>query len=58
MREPGENGIGGVRVSLPAGTRDALGNPVAEAVTDANGDYRFGDLPAGTYNVTEQARSR
>ncbi|WP_203322499.1 SdrD B-like domain-containing protein [Pseudoxanthomonas beigongshangi] len=55
VREPGENGIGGVRVSLPAGTRDALGNPVAEAVTDANGDYRFGDLPAGTYNVTEQA---
>ncbi|MGX5731593.1 SdrD B-like domain-containing protein [Pseudoxanthomonas beigongshangi] len=55
VREAGENGIAGVRVSLPAGTVDALGNPVAEAITDANGDYRFGDLLAGTYSVTEQA---
>jgi uncharacterized repeat protein (TIGR01451 family) len=55
VREAGENGIAGVSVSLPAGTLDALGNAVAAAVTDANGEYRFGDLLAGTYAVTEQA---
>lgn len=55
VRDAGENGIAGVSVSLPAGTLDALGNPVATAVTDANGDYRFGDLLAGTYAVVEQA---
>lgn len=55
VRDAGENGIAGVSVSLPAGTVDALGNPVAAAVTDANGDYRFVDLLAGNYTVTEQA---
>ena len=55
VRDAGENGIAGVSVSLPAGTVDALGNPVAAAVTDANGDYRFLDLLAGNYTVTEQA---
>lgn len=55
VRDVGENGIAGVSVSLPAGTLDALGNAVAAAVTDANGAYRFGDLLAGTYAVTEQA---
>lgn len=54
VRDPGENGIAGVGVSLPAGTVDALGNAVAAAITDANGDYRFGDLLAGTYTVTQQ----
>ncbi|MEJ1098436.1 MULTISPECIES: SdrD B-like domain-containing protein [unclassified Pseudoxanthomonas] len=54
VRDAGENGIAGVSVSLPAGTVDALGNPVAAAVTDANGDYRFDDLLAGNYTVTEQ----
>ena len=55
VRDAGENGIAGVSVSLPVGTVDALGNPVAAAVTDGNGDYRFIDLLAGTYTVTEQA---
>lgn len=55
VRDAGEDGIAGVSVSLPAGTVDALGNPLATAVTDANGDYRFGDLLAGNYTVTEQA---
>ncbi|NYZ61368.1 SdrD B-like domain-containing protein [Luteimonas deserti] len=53
-RDPGESGIAGVSVSLPAGTVDALGNPVAAAITDANGDYRFDDLPGGSYTVTQQ----
>lgn len=56
VRDPGEDGIAGVSVSLPAGTLDALGNVVAAAVTDANGDYRFDDLVAGTYTVTQQAQ--
>jgi len=55
VRDAGENGIAGVRVNLPAGMLDALGNPIAEAITDANGDYRFSDLLAGTYTVTQQA---
>jgi len=53
--DAGENGIANVSVSLPAGTLDALGNPVAAVTTDANGNYRFDDLLAGTYVVTEQA---
>ena len=56
VRDAGENGIAGVSVSLPAGTTDALGNAVAAAVTDANGEYRFIDLLAGTYTVSEQAQ--
>ncbi len=54
VRDAGENGIAGVNVALPAGTRDVLGQIVAAAITDANGDYRFDDLLAGTYAVTEQ----
>ena len=54
VRDAGEAGIAGVVVSLPAGTLDALGNPVSAALSDANGDYRFIDLLAGTYAVTQQ----
>jgi len=49
-----ETGIAGVSVSLPAGTLDALGNTVVAITTDANGNYRFDDLLAGTYTVSEQ----
>ena len=56
VRDAGEAGIAGVAVNLPAGTVDALGNPVNQAITDANGDYRFVDLLAGNYTVTEQAQ--
>lgn len=46
-RDSGEPGIPGVTV--------ALGGPVSRtAVTDANGRYRFNNLPAGTYTLTEQ----
>lgn len=54
VRDAGEAGIAGVSVSLPAGTVDALGNPVADAITDSTGAYRFDDLLAGTYTVTQQ----
>ncbi|MGC4027614.1 MAG: SdrD B-like domain-containing protein [Steroidobacteraceae bacterium] len=56
VRDGGEAGLAGVTVSLPAGTRDVFGNAVAAAVTDANGAYRFADLPAGTYTVTQQVQ--
>ncbi|MBB6065488.1 SdrD B-like domain-containing protein [Pseudoxanthomonas broegbernensis] len=54
VRDPGEPGIPGVQVELPAGTVDALGNPVTAATTDVNGDYLFEHMLAGTYTVTEQ----
>lgn len=54
VRDAGENGIAGVSVSLPAGTIDALGNVVVAVLTDANGNYRFDDLLAGIYAVTQQ----
>ena len=48
VQDPGEVGFGGVVVTL----RDAAGTVIATAVTDANGNYRFNNLPAGTYTVT------
>lgn len=54
-QEAGEPGLAGVQLQLPAGTLNALGAAVTAAVTDADGHYRFNDLLAGTYSVTEQA---
>ncbi|WP_153558795.1 COG1361 S-layer family protein [Roseimaritima sediminicola] len=52
IQDAGERGIAGVTITL-AGT-DTLNNPVTRSVTtDANGAYRFDQLPAGTYSVTE-----
>jgi len=52
IRDAGENGISGVTVTL-TGT-DVNGNDVNRtATTDANGNYTFTDLPAGTYTITE-----
>jgi uncharacterized repeat protein (TIGR01451 family) len=55
IQDVGEPGLPNVEVSLPTGTLDALGNAVAAASTDADGNYVFNDLLAGTYTVTEQA---
>jgi len=55
VRDAGEPALAGVQVSLPAGTVDALGNPVTAATTAADGSYRFDDLLAGSYTVTQQA---
>ncbi len=41
------NGIAGMNILL----LDANNNPVAYAVTDANGDYSFPNIPLGTYKV-------
>ncbi len=52
VRNVGEPGISGAKVTL-AGI-DANGNPVARTTfADANGSYRFDQLLAGTYAVTE-----
>lgn len=52
IRDAGETGIPDVAITL-TGT-DALGNPVnLNTTTDANGDYLFANLAAGTYSVQE-----
>ncbi|MBA1274137.1 DUF7933 domain-containing protein [Stutzerimonas azotifigens] len=51
-RQSGESGLPGVLIEL-VGT-DASGSPVSRSTTtDGNGDYRFTDLPPGTYRITE-----
>jgi hypothetical protein len=52
--EAGEPGIPGVTLHLKAGTC-ATGTDLATAVTDANGDYSFSGLAAGTYCVSVSA---
>jgi hypothetical protein len=48
QQDAGEPGLAGVTVIL----RDAAtGNPVASTITDANGNYLFTNLDAGTYVV-------
>ena len=53
VNDTGEPGIGGVTVYLCATGVDPCdaGNADATAVTDANGDYTFPDLPPGDYQV-------
>ncbi len=46
------NGIAGVTVTL-SGTNDAGQTVTQTTVTDANGDYSFDGLLAGTYTITE-----
>ena len=54
VRDAGEAGIGGVQVAL-SGT-DVAGNAVTRStVTDSAGNYRFDDLPQGSYTLTQQA---
>jgi len=48
VQGPGEMGIPGVTVEL----FDSMGNSLGTAVTDANGNYLFDELPAGDYTVT------
>ena len=55
VRQPGENGLAGVRLDLRwAGTDNVFGTAddlTRSAVTDAAGMYRIGMLPPGTYEV-------
>ncbi|MEM9366149.1 MAG: SdrD B-like domain-containing protein [Planctomycetota bacterium] len=50
IQDSGEVGLDGVLVEL----FDADGKLVASTRTDANGQYRFDDLPAGVYTVVEE----
>jgi serine-aspartate repeat-containing protein C/D/E len=45
----GDTPIAGVTVVL----KDAAGTPIATTTTDANGNYSFTGVPAGTYTVEE-----
>ncbi len=47
LQETGEAGVGGVTVQL----KDANGAVISTQQTDANGDYLFTNLAAGTYSV-------
>jgi len=47
VQDANETGVPGVTVVL----RDGQGAVVATTSTDANGDYRFGELPPGSYTV-------
>lgn len=55
-QEPGEPGLEGVTLSLPASVLNALGAANLTAITDADGRYQFTDLLAGSYTVTQQAQ--
>ncbi len=46
IRQSGESGLSGVKVVLS-------GTVSKEVFTDANGEYHFKELPAGTYAITE-----
>lgn len=50
IQDPGEEGIEGVVIEL----FDVDGNVIGEAITDANGEYCFEDLPPGEYKLREQ----
>ena len=49
VQDPGENGIGGVTVTL----KDSGGNPVGTTTTVGNGGYLFTNVAAGPYTVVE-----
>jgi DNA-directed RNA polymerase II subunit RPB1 len=50
VQDGGEPPLAGVKVTL----RDATGKTVATTTTDANGRYKFDNLPGGTYQVRFQ----
>lgn len=55
VQDPGENGIPGVTLTLreagPDGVLGTADDLIRTTVTDADGMYLFGDLPAGSYRV-------
>jgi len=53
IRDTGEPGVAGVTVTLQADRNgDGVVDFTATTTTDANGGYRFENLPAGNYTVT------
>ncbi len=54
VRDPGEPGIAGFTITL---TSTAAGGPAARTVvTDANGNFLFTDVAAGSYTLSETLR--
>ena len=53
VQDAGEAGIAGVTITLTGTETDGGAAVNRTATTDANGDYLFANLAAGTYNVTE-----
>jgi uncharacterized repeat protein (TIGR01451 family) len=52
IRDFGENGIGGVQMAIFTNSAGLpAGGALMTTATDAHGDYRFDNLPAGTYIV-------
>lgn len=55
IQDAGELGLAGVSVSLLDGSGNPVNNPATGKpyvlLTDANGNYKFVDIPAGTYQV-------
>ncbi len=51
-QDPGEVGIGSVRLWLCSSAPCGAGNALAVTFTDSDGSYRFGGMTAGTYTVT------
>lgn len=51
VRQPDEDGLGGVTVSLWEGACPPSGEPGQQAVTEADGEYQFTALTPGAYCV-------
>jgi hypothetical protein len=54
-QDSGDNGLAGWTVFLDANNNGALDSGEVSTVTDANGNYSFSELAAGTYHVREIA---
>ncbi len=55
LRDVGEPGLSGVTVNLDQlNTSTGTSTPVTTTTTDSNGVYKFDNLAAGTYRVSEQ----
>jgi hypothetical protein len=50
--DKGESGIKGIKITLTGTTTDGMSITLT-TTTDANGNYSFGNLKAGTYSVSE-----
>ena len=53
VKELGEPGLEGWTIYLDENSNGTLDPTEPSEITDANGDYTFSDLPAGTYVVAE-----
>jgi hypothetical protein len=53
VRQAGEPGLAGITIFLEANCNDRLDGGEVRVTTDANGNYVFADLAAGSYSVRE-----